>query len=83
MFETANNIANILNNMEPLRGEVIIDDRVLKKSIGQRVYFAKGLGIPYMVIVGKHVSLAHFYCPPFVNQPVLYSQSVVQYYQRR
>ncbi|KAK3090377.1 hypothetical protein FSP39_011319 [Pinctada imbricata] len=52
LFNDAHRLATELNNMDKLKGEVFMDDRI-KRSIGQRLWDMKNLGIPYVVIVSS------------------------------
>ncbi|XP_015910484.2 probable proline--tRNA ligase, mitochondrial [Parasteatoda tepidariorum] len=49
----SNHIADSLNNIDSLAGNIIIDDRT-NLTIGKRVQECSELGIPYIIVVGKH-----------------------------
>jgi prolyl-tRNA synthetase len=55
-FELGHTIYDELVNIPHLRGEVVIDDRT-KLTVGRRLNEAERIGYPYVVVIGKRVSL--------------------------
>ncbi len=53
-FQLAEDLSDQLNSMPGLTGEVVIDDRT-QMTVGKRLYEARRLGYPHVVIIGKKV----------------------------
>ncbi|CAI9725144.1 probable proline--tRNA ligase, mitochondrial [Octopus vulgaris] len=51
-FDLAVSLSDQLTSRPHINGEVVIDDR-LQMTVGRRLYEAKRIGYPYIVIVGK------------------------------
>ncbi|XP_067677971.1 probable proline--tRNA ligase, mitochondrial [Haliotis asinina] len=51
-FKLAEDLSDQLNTMANLSGEIIIDDRT-HMTVGKRLYEARRLGYPYIVVIGK------------------------------
>ncbi|XP_071117304.1 probable proline--tRNA ligase, mitochondrial [Haliotis cracherodii] len=52
LFRLANDLSDQLTSMANLSGEVVIDDRT-QMTIGKRLYEARRLGYPYIVVIGR------------------------------
>lgn len=52
----ADSLSDRLGELPNMRGEVVIDDRT-HLTVGKRLYEATRIGYPFVVIVGKKVSI--------------------------